>query len=42
MAFAVAGTEIRVRLEDGLLKARFGDQFVDYRARVPAYVPWIR
>ncbi|HUP03855.1 MAG TPA: isoprenylcysteine carboxylmethyltransferase family protein [Bryobacteraceae bacterium] len=38
----VAGTEIRVRAEDGLLAARFGEEFAAYRARVPAYIPLLR
>jgi protein-S-isoprenylcysteine O-methyltransferase Ste14 len=38
----VAGTEIRVRIEDGLLASRFGEQFADFRRRMPAYVPFVR
>ena len=38
----IAGTEIRVRIEDGLLASRFGEQFAAYRAAVPAYVPFVR
>ena len=38
----VIGTEIRVHAEDRLLAGRFGKQFEDYRARVPAYVPFLR
>lgn len=38
----VAGTEIRVQIEDGLLAARFGDAFQDYRRTVPAYIPFVR
>ena len=38
----VAGTEIRVRIEDGLLASRFGEQFHTYRRSVAAYVPYIR
>jgi len=38
----LAGTEIRVRAEDRLLGERFGERFRDYRARVWAYVPYIR
>ena len=41
LAFGVAGTEIRVRIEDGLLASRFGAQFDDYRRRVHAYVPFL-
>lgn len=36
------GTEIRVRIEDGLLALRFGEQFTEYKRQVPAYVPWLR
>jgi protein-S-isoprenylcysteine O-methyltransferase Ste14 len=38
----IAGTEIRVRAEDGLLLSRFGDDFRCYRRRVRAYIPFIR
>ena len=38
----IAGTEIRVRLEDGLLASRFGKQFEEYKAAVPAYIPLVR
>jgi protein-S-isoprenylcysteine O-methyltransferase Ste14 len=38
----VCGTEIRVRVEDALLSARFGKEFEDYRRRVPAYLPGVR
>lgn len=41
-AFFLAGTEIRVRIEDRLLASRFGAAFEAYRARVPAYLPFIR
>ncbi len=41
VVFFVIGTEIRVRIEDALLASRFGPQFEAYRARVPAYVPFI-
>lgn len=40
--FHVAGTEIRVRVEDGLLAARFGDRFREYQRQIPAYIPFIR
>lgn len=36
------GTEIRVRAEDALLAARFGEQFDAYRARTAAYIPFVR
>jgi protein-S-isoprenylcysteine O-methyltransferase Ste14 len=38
----VAGTEIRVYTEDGLLASRFGERFFEYRRRVRAYVPFVR
>lgn len=38
----VSGTEIRVRIEDGLLASRFGDKFREYQRAVPAYVPFVR
>ncbi len=37
-----AGTEIRVREEERLLGAHFGSEFASYRARVPAYIPFVR
>jgi protein-S-isoprenylcysteine O-methyltransferase Ste14 len=39
---ALIGTEIRVRVEDGLLASRFGKQFEAYQRSVPAYIPLIR
>jgi protein-S-isoprenylcysteine O-methyltransferase Ste14 len=41
-AVFLAGTEIRVRTEDGLLASRFGDTFAAYRRRVKAYIPLVR
>lgn len=38
----IAGTEIRVRAEDRLLEERFQDSFRAYRARVRAYLPFLR
>ena len=38
----LAGTEIRVRIEDGLLTSRFGDKFLDYQRNVPAYIPFLK
>jgi protein-S-isoprenylcysteine O-methyltransferase Ste14 len=38
----LAGTEIRVRIEDNLLASRFGDQFRNYQQTVPAYIPLVR
>lgn len=37
-----AGAEVRVRIEDKLLGSRFGDEFLDYRRSVSAYVPFVR
>jgi len=42
VAIYIAGTEIRVRCEDGLLAGRFGEQFENYRRRVPGYIPFVR
>jgi protein-S-isoprenylcysteine O-methyltransferase Ste14 len=36
------GTEIRVRIEDGLLASRFGDESRDYQRNVPAYLPFLK
>lgn len=38
----IAGTEIRIHAEEGLLRARFGEEFEEYRRRVPAYLPFLR
>ncbi|MBS1858325.1 MAG: isoprenylcysteine carboxylmethyltransferase family protein [Acidobacteria bacterium] len=38
----VAGTEIRVRTEDDLLRSRFGEEFERYRRGVKAYIPFVR
>ena len=38
----VIGLEIRVRIEDRLLAARFSSEFEDYRSAVAAYLPGIR
>jgi protein-S-isoprenylcysteine O-methyltransferase Ste14 len=42
LALFFAGTEIRVRTEDGLLASRFGERFFAYQKRVPAYLPFVR
>lgn len=41
-ALGVAGTEIRVRVEDALLASRFGEKFLDYQRSTPAYIPFLR
>ena len=38
----LAGTEIRVRIEDNLLASRFGDQFRHYQRTISAYIPLVR
>jgi protein-S-isoprenylcysteine O-methyltransferase Ste14 len=42
LMFFLIGLEIRVRIEDALLASRFGEAFVDYQRRVPAYLPFLR
>jgi protein-S-isoprenylcysteine O-methyltransferase Ste14 len=42
VALFIAGTEIRVWSEDSLLESRFGDQFREWKRRVPAYIPFLR
>jgi protein-S-isoprenylcysteine O-methyltransferase Ste14 len=41
-AVFLVGTEIRVRIEDELLGARFGEQFESYRQSTRAYLPLLR
>ena len=36
------GTEIRIRVEDQLLRQRFGERFSQWQTSVPAYLPLIR
>lgn len=38
----IAGTEIRVRIEERLLSSSFGDQFLDFKRTVSAYIPFVR
>ncbi len=38
----IAGTEIRIHAEEGLLRERFGEEFEEYRRKVPAYLPFLR
>jgi protein-S-isoprenylcysteine O-methyltransferase Ste14 len=38
----IAGTEIRVRVEERLLASRMPAAFAAYRAQVPAYIPFLR
>lgn len=37
----ILGTEIRVRTEEQLLTSRFGEEFSNYKRRVPAYIPFL-
>lgn len=41
-ALCIAGTEIRIRVEDRLLESRFGDAFRQYKKKAPAYLPFVR
>jgi protein-S-isoprenylcysteine O-methyltransferase Ste14 len=38
----LVGTEIRIRVEDGLLASHFGEEFAAYKREVRAYIPWLR
>jgi protein-S-isoprenylcysteine O-methyltransferase Ste14 len=42
LAFVIAGTEMRVHIEDRLLASRFGREFEQYRSSTAAYVPFLR
>jgi protein-S-isoprenylcysteine O-methyltransferase Ste14 len=42
VAIYVAGTEIRVRAEDGILSQAFGAKFESYRRSTAAYLPGLR
>ena len=42
VVFYIIGTEIRIRAEDSLLAARFGEKFTAWRSKTPAYLPFIR
>jgi protein-S-isoprenylcysteine O-methyltransferase Ste14 len=42
VVFCLIGVEIRVRIEDALLASRFGENFLEYQRRVPAYLPLVR
>jgi protein-S-isoprenylcysteine O-methyltransferase Ste14 len=36
------GTEIRMRVEDGMLASRFGERFREYQRNVPGLIPYRR
>jgi protein-S-isoprenylcysteine O-methyltransferase Ste14 len=42
LVFFMAGTEIRVRVEDRLLASHFGVRFQEYKRSVPAYIPFVK
>jgi protein-S-isoprenylcysteine O-methyltransferase Ste14 len=42
LALFVVGTEIRMRIEEQLLAARFGEQFQQYRREAARWIPWVR
>lgn len=42
LAIFIAGIEVRVHVEDGLLRGRFGEEFETWRRSVPAYLPLVR
>jgi protein-S-isoprenylcysteine O-methyltransferase Ste14 len=42
VVLGLAGTEVRVRVEDELLRQRFGVKFTEWQKRVPAYLPFVR
>lgn len=42
VVFYIIGTEIRVRAEDGLLAARFGETHAQYKVATKAYIPFVR
>ncbi|HEV8319305.1 MAG TPA: isoprenylcysteine carboxylmethyltransferase family protein [Vicinamibacterales bacterium] len=41
LSLYVVGTLMRVRAEEELMRATFGEQWEDYRRRVPALIPWL-
>jgi protein-S-isoprenylcysteine O-methyltransferase Ste14 len=42
ITLVLAGIEIRIHVEDGLLRNRFGLIFEEWKMKVPAYLPLIR
>ena len=41
-AVFLVGTAVRIRVEEQLLVAAFGDKYRSYAAVVPPFIPWIR
>jgi protein-S-isoprenylcysteine O-methyltransferase Ste14 len=41
LALFVVGTQIRVRTEEKLLAAYFGEEFLEYKRSTPAYLPFL-
>lgn len=42
IALVLVGIEVRVRVEDGLLRGRFGSRFEEWKRQIPAYLPLVR
>ncbi len=42
IAVFIAGTFIRMKIEDRLLQAQFGAEFLQYQQRVPGFLPFIK
>jgi len=42
IALFLAGIEIRIHVEDTLLRDRFGAPFEAWKMKIPAYLPLIR
>jgi protein-S-isoprenylcysteine O-methyltransferase Ste14 len=42
IAVFTVGASIRMRIEDNLLHAQFGMEFVEYQQRVPGFLPFIK
>ena len=38
----LAGQEYRIRIEDNLLRGRFGERFETWKRQIPAYIPFVR
>ena len=41
LALYITGSLMRIRAEEELMRATFGDQWEEYRRRVPALIPWL-